>query len=70
LVTGGVGFIGAHVVRAIRALPQFAACEVAVLDDLSGGRAENLPEDPRVTLTVDSITDDDLVEELFARHRF
>ncbi|BCV25988.1 NAD-dependent epimerase/dehydratase family protein [Gelria sp. Kuro-4] len=39
LVTGGAGFIGSHVVEACLA----AGHEVAVVDDLSGGKKENLP---------------------------
>jgi UDP-glucose 4-epimerase len=43
LVTGGAGFIGSHLVEA--ALARGAA--VAVLDDLSTGRQENVPEGAR-----------------------
>jgi UDP-glucose 4-epimerase len=39
LVTGGAGFIGSHIVEACLA----AGHEVAVVDDLSGGKKENLP---------------------------
>jgi len=39
LVTGGAGYIGAHVVRAL----QRAGMDCVVLDDLSSGRATNLP---------------------------
>ena len=39
LVTGGAGFIGSHLCEALVA----AGCGVTVLDDLSTGRAENLP---------------------------
>ncbi len=40
VVTGGAGFIGSHVAEACRA----AGHRVAVIDDLSSGRQENLPE--------------------------
>src|ERR1051325_1068365 len=40
LVTGGAGFVGSHVVEALAARGD----EVHVLDDLSKGRRENIPE--------------------------
>jgi UDP-glucose 4-epimerase len=40
LVTGGAGFIGSHVADAMLA----AGHEVHIMDDLSGGRRENLPK--------------------------
>jgi len=51
LVAGGAGFIGSHLADALLARGD----EVAVLDDLSSGRAGRL--DPRVTLHKLSITD-------------
>ena len=41
LVTGGAGFIGAHLARSLSE----AGSEVVVLDDLSGGFGENVPSD-------------------------
>ena len=45
LVTGGAGYIGAHVVRAFQA----AGIEATVLDDLSSGVASFVPADVPVT---------------------
>lgn len=64
LITGGAGFIGSHVARHCLALGH----DVVVLDDLSGGFEDHLPEG--VQFITGSITNEELVTELFAEHRF
>lgn len=64
LVTGGAGFIGAHLARELLDRGD----EVVVLDDMSGGFAENV--DGRADLVEGSITDHALVDDLFADRRF
>lgn len=64
LVTGGAGFIGSHVVRHCLAMGH----EVIVLDDLSGGFEDHIPEG--ATFVKGSVYDESLVEELFRQYRF
>lgn len=64
LVTGGAGFIGAHVARELLNLGH----KVVVLDDLSGGFKENIPAGAH--FVQGSITDHALLERLFSEHRF
>ena len=64
LVTGGAGFIGAHVVNELIA----SGHEVIVLDDLSGGFIENI--NPKAKFVQGSVTDEQLVQKLFTQHKF
>jgi UDP-glucose 4-epimerase len=64
LVTGGAGFIGSHVARHCLAMGH----TVVVLDDLSGGFADQVP--PGARLVVGSVTDAELVAGLFRQYRF
>lgn len=64
MVTGGAGFIGSHVVDAL----VDAGVAVVAMDDLSGGFADNV--NPKATFVEGSILDHELVNRLFAEHRF
>ncbi len=64
LVTGGAGFIGAHVARHLLD----AGHEVVVLDDLSGGYERNVPDG--ATFVAGSVVDPELVDGLFREHGF
>jgi UDP-glucose 4-epimerase len=65
LVTGGAGFVGAHVVRALLATRRF---QVVVVDDLSGGSRDNVPAE--AIFVEGSVIDDRLLARLFQEHRF
>ena len=63
LLTGGAGYIGAHIVRSL----QESGRQVVVLDDLSSGVADNVPSD--VALVRCSILDQDTVASTLRSHR-
>jgi len=63
LVTGGAGYIGAHVVRAFEA----KGIDTIVLDDLSSGRRTFVPTG--TTFVHGSILDGSLVQETLSRYR-
>lgn len=64
LVTGGAGFIGAHVTNSLLKMGH----QVVVLDDLSGGFEENV--NPKAKFIKGSINDNPLLEKLFAEEKF
>jgi UDP-glucose 4-epimerase len=70
LVTGGAGFIGSHVVDALLADERFAGMRIVVVDDLSGGSLDNVPETWRVTFYRGDIGRHEFIDTLFASFRF
>lgn len=62
MLTGGAGYIGAHIVRAFRA----ADLPVVVLDDLSAGVRDNVPDD--VPFVEASVHDEDAVRGAVREH--
>lgn len=64
LVTGGAGFIGSHVAKICIDLNH----DVVVLDDLSGGFIENIPEGAR--FVKGSVADHVFIENLFETEKF
>jgi len=65
LVTGGAGFLGAHLSRDLLSRTEL---EVVILDDLSGGCRENLPDG--TAFVEGSVQDENLLEELFQEYGF
>jgi UDP-glucose 4-epimerase len=64
LVTGGAGFIGAHVTNELISMGH----TVVVLDDLSGGFEDNI--NTKAIFVKGSVTDQQLVKRLFEEHKF
>lgn len=64
LVTGGAGFIGSHVAHHLLERGH----RVVVLDDLSGGFSDNVPQS--ATFVQGSILDYELIERLFTQSSF
>ncbi|MBN1175956.1 NAD-dependent epimerase/dehydratase family protein [Candidatus Woesearchaeota archaeon] len=63
LVTGGAGAIGSNLVAELIK----HNCTVYVLDDLSSGYVDIVPNDPRVHLIIGSILDDKILDDIFQK---
>ncbi|RLI44982.1 NAD-dependent dehydratase [Candidatus Bathyarchaeota archaeon] len=66
LVTGGAGFIGSALVRKLLD----KGYEVTVLDDLSTGLRDNLPESSRLKLVIGDVRDFELVSTAIRGHQY
>src|SRR5687767_8735556 len=64
LVTGGAGFIGAHLANELIKMGH----SVVILDDLSGGFEDNIHS--KAAFVKGSVTDYELVKKLFEDHKF
>ncbi|MCD2444076.1 UDP-glucose 4-epimerase GalE [Agromyces sp. SYSU K20354] len=64
LITGGAGYIGAHVVRLLRDRGD----DVVVVDDLSGGDATRLGDTPLVEFDLVAVDAVDRLREVVERH--
>ena len=68
LVTGGAGFMGAHVVRALLVDPRYSEFRVVAMDDLSGGFRSNLPVESRLVFEQASVVDPVAVDRIFSEY--
>ena len=68
LVTGGAGAIGGRLVA--RLVQEADVKQVVVVDDLSSGYADNLPQHPSLKFVQDTITKDEVLGRLFEEFRF
>ncbi len=64
IVTGGAGFIGAHVCNELVKM----GCDVVAVDDLSGGLKDNV--NPQACFVEGSILDNEFIDRLFRIHQF
>ena len=67
LVTGGAGAIGCNLVNRLLEDPMIE--QVTVLDDLSSGYRENVPDHPKVRFVEGSVTDESALDGLFSSDR-
>ena len=62
VVTGGAGAIGSNLVRELDVL----GCTIIVVDDLSSGYLDILPQSQNITFIQGSITEDEILKKVFS----
>lgn len=67
LITGGAGFIGSNLVELLLQAPDTT---VTVVDDLSMGSVNNIPQSDRVTFIQHTITDHEFMSQLVIENKF
>lgn len=65
LITGGAGFLGSHLVRGLLADARYRGLRLLVIDDLSGGFLQNLPDDARIQFREVNIVDPEKIAAIF-----
>jgi len=64
LITGGAGAIGSNLAK--RLLAEYS-CKIIVVDDLSSGHTELLPDDKKLEFHQTSVINDDMLEKIFSQ---
>ena len=66
LITGGAGFVGSNLADRLVAQGD----KVTIVDDLSMGLVENIPDSDLVTFYEKSITNKEFMEHLLVKNKF
>lgn len=68
LITGGAGFIGSHFVEDI--LVNIEDCRIVIIDDLSMGLKDNLPDNANIEFIQADISDQSVLRDVFSQNSF
>lgn len=66
LITGGAGFIGSHLVELILSKNNFD--KIVIIDNLSTGRLENLPQSNRIIFIKEDVSKKEALEKIFKEY--
>lgn len=68
LVTGGAGFIGSHITEEL--LLDKTVESIVILDNLSTGKMDNIPQDNRIHFVKGDVTNNTLIRDLIDQYNF